>query len=103
MIISGVSSRSSFDKHILTVSAVDYDAVGDGVVRYRLMGQEQLETPMFGIHEKFGVITNKVLMRDYIDNVFMLTVNARDREDIAKAEATNTTAIVSLAGYCAIS
>ena len=80
----------------MTVSAKDYDAVGTGIVRYRLMEQEQLERPLFGIDEKFGVISNKVIMRDYLNRVFELTVNARDREVIENSNDVNTTALVSL-------
>lgn len=95
---SGVSSRSSFDKHIVTVSAVDYDATGTGVVKYRLMNTitNNAGQPLFGIHDTFGVISNKVLMRQYTDNIFDLIVNARDRENIALAESVNTTVTVSV-------
>lgn len=88
-----VSSRSSFDKHIVTVSAVDYDAKGSRVVRYRLMNEVNNGNgqPLFGIHDTFGVVSNKVLMREYTDNTFDLIVNARDRENIASAESVNTT------------
>lgn len=94
--ISGVSSRSSFDKHILTLQAIDRDAIGTGVVRYTVTGGNKVANlTLFDIHEKFGVITNKVLMRRYADSTFFVTVNARDREDSATAESADIVAKVT--------
>ena len=92
----GVSTRSSFDKSIITVSAVDYDAQGAGVVRYSLKdGPVNKNTqPIFGIQETFGILSNKVQMIDYANSIFQLTVNARDRQDEAVAEDANTTVTV---------
>ena len=92
-----MSTRSSFDKSILTVSAVDYDAQGAGIVRYTLKDgpQNSNNQPIFGIDESFGILTNKVLMRNYADRIYNLIVNARDREDAAVAEDANTTVTVS--------
>ena len=67
-------------------------------MKYRLMTEinNGADQPLFGIHDTFGVITNKVLMRDYTDEIFELKVNARDRENIADAESVNTTVTVSI-------
>jgi len=85
-----VSTRSPYEKQILTVQARDEDAVGSGIVRYRLVsGNTANGKDLFGIHEKLGVLTNKVLMRDYANQIFDLKVNARDAENIAEAESAN--------------
>jgi len=98
-----VSTRAPYNKHILTVQAIDRDAVGTGIVRYMLVGNGHTRVPasgerqnLFDIHPKFGVISNKVLMRQYAGQTFYVTVNARDEESIADSEDTNTTALVHL-------
>lgn len=94
-----MSSRSPYDQHIVTVQAIDRDAVGTGVVRYKLVdGQNKYNAShaMFGIHEKFGVISNKILMREYAGETFMVTVNARDRISEEDAESANTSALVGV-------
>lgn len=96
MTITGVSARAPFEKHILTVQAIDSDAIGTGVVRYLLTdGHTVGNTTLFGIHEKYGILTNRVLMRKYTDSTFFVTVNARDREDVNTAESANTVAKVT--------
>lgn len=100
--ILGVSSRSPYDKHILTVQAIDRDAIGTGVVRYNLVegyrNPDNLSQTMFGIHEKFGVISNKILMREFAGLTFSVTVNARDRVSIEDSESANTSALVCYHG-----
>ncbi|KAL4240786.1 Protocadherin-16 [Mactra antiquata] len=88
-----VSARAPFESHIMTIQAIDSDAIGTGVVRYRVTDGHMIgNTTLFGIHEKFGIITNRMLMRRYADSTFFVTVNARDREDIDTAESANTVA-----------
>ncbi|XP_060576432.1 cadherin-87A-like isoform X2 [Ruditapes philippinarum] len=90
-----VSARAPYDKHILTVQAVDRDAIGTPVVRYSVIGGNVVRNKtLFDIHPKFGVVTNKVLMRSYADTTFFITINARDREDSETAESANTVAKV---------
>lgn len=97
IIFTGVSARSPYDKHIMTIQAIDRDAIGTGVVRYRITdGNKNGNVTLFDIHPKFGVITNKVLMRRYADRTFFVTVNARDNEDIEAAESASTVAKVCI-------
>lgn len=100
-VFTGVSARAPFDKHILTVQAIDRDAVGTAVVRYRVVnGNKVNNRTLFDIHPKFGVVTNKVLMRRYADSTFFITINARDREDMETAESSNTVAKVFVSILC---
>ena len=95
---SGVSTRSPYDKHILTVQAIDRDAVGTGIVRYQLTAGHTNpfndSQAIFGIHEKFGIITNKILMRQFSGSFFEVTVNARDRVIFEDSESANKPALV---------
>ncbi|WAQ96400.1 CAD87-like protein [Mya arenaria] len=95
-----VSTRAPLNKQIMTVQAIDRDAVGSGVVRYRLVGSNHIaningqDKFLFYIHPKFGIMTNKVLMNQYAGQTFEVQVNARDGESIEESEDANTTALV---------
>ncbi|XP_053380396.1 cadherin EGF LAG seven-pass G-type receptor 2-like [Mercenaria mercenaria] len=88
-----VSVRAEYGKHILKVQAIDRDAVGTGVVRYRVTGGNKVgNTTLFDIEPKHGVVRNKVLMKKYADSTFFVTINARDQENIETAESADTVA-----------
>ncbi|KAL3876984.1 hypothetical protein ACJMK2_034754 [Sinanodonta woodiana] len=75
-----ISTRSPFSKSIIQVQAVDRDAIGTGIVRYRIVNGNSMD--IFAINDRLGIVTNKVLVKDYADQSFMLTVEARDAINI---------------------
>ncbi|KAK3593636.1 hypothetical protein CHS0354_025527 [Potamilus streckersoni] len=74
-----ISTRSPFSKSIVQVQAVDRDSVGTGIVLYRIVNGNM---DIFAVNERLGIVTNKVLVKDYADQRFVLTVEARDAINI---------------------